>query len=305
MEAAWRESVARFQHLRDFVASSSGSAPRGDAAYRVSLYSSWVLLTYAAAEAVIVGQSAACLRVLKVGAPEPKDLPDDLLAQHRRKTIRALLNRVDDEGAGAGQPDFGEALRAIDDSNWTMSSRLMHLGRNVSPDAVRAWLNVIGASAKWMEKAVDDGTETFDSRLAALVRERNDIAHGRPPSQVKSSEVHLAWIDDTERFFEQVVDAAREALLTRFPSVPLVSIGALDASPPSLSDYTAAIERLDADIEVGAKLCFRDSAGNVRVSPVKSLQTGGVGHQQVAAGTQHVAVTLGTKPQGADLYLVV
>lgn len=290
LEPAWLDSCERYDQLKEFVTSSASSIPRGDARYRANLYSSWILLTYAATEAALQEQGRACLRVIGSLIDTPADLPPLLMKKHHQRTLEHLsgLASADDQ-----DDDFMDAISSINSHGWTRFTRLTSIDRNVWPNVVKEWLrrlDVDESRLKWMEEPFIDDSETASSRLKTLVSERNSIAHGLVPDNFVDAEIMCKWIDDSRAFVKQVV-ATLQAHLVTMLKISLDHLGEIDKSV-SLGNSTVAFLRLSFEMRDGAHVSLVAPDGGCHIATVRSMQSNDVSLSYAPAGQERIAVTL-------------
>lgn len=301
LEAARLESVRRFAALRSFIVESANRTERGDTSFRVSQYSGWVLLAYAATEAAITSLGKAAMLALSDAASTPDGLPPAVRFEHRARMLRHLSV---DAGKNGDTPAFLTALRSLDANDWARYSPLMRVDGNVWPDTIRELLGRIGADAPWMSHPTLSGTESASSRLGALVEERNQIAHGQLPEDLLSASLMCVWVEDVEHFVRLTFATSQARIAEMFIDLALDSIGVIDDAAPAMSAETVPLARVDAELRPGDHVLIvtDGSPRGVKVGQVASLQSDGVVLEEARPGDARVAVTLNRDASGCALY---
>lgn len=303
LESSRLESRGRFDALANFVRLSDSISPQGDVDYRGAIYSSWVLLAYAATEAGIVGLGRAVLRLLGRISPMPNMLPASILGEHRIRSLKHLARLVEDE---TQQAEFAAAFRGFDAQGWHERSRLMHVDHNVWPDTVRELLgrlHVPSGSLSWMNEAETGGSETLSSRVAELIRERNALAHGGRPDNLLSSELMCQRVGDALRYVEQAAITLQCHLSDLLTLAP-VGIGQVDHAL-QLGTHTVPVVRLDFAISVGDHLLIGGISTGTKSCIVQSLQCDGQALTRAPAGAERVSITVSREIHGGTLCLPI
>lgn len=297
---AWKSCDKRFSEVRSYISSSSALVPSGQTGYRAELYGSWVLMTYGACQYSLGQIGNACMRVLAERARRPRDLLDRPQIEHYRLTL-SEVQRTMLEGSSPSRVDA--ALRNLVSGSWSESSQLLRIDRNVWPSYIREWMGrigVSGAAVRWMDQPIPGGTETYASRMTALVAERNPIAHGELVVQVLDSTLMVDWLEDCRLFIERCALTLIEHLVTAYRP-RLTRIGTIDQAV-RLGNQTIALARVARHVEVGdhVVLKLRDS---VRAARVRSIMANDVALDYAREGSLRVAVTLTRQHDRHGLYL--
>lgn len=168
---AWQRGVDRFDEVSLFVDESAVFAQRGrPASFRIDLYGSWVLLTYAACQFSLDEIGRGCLEFLGRRYRYPRAMPGGILMHHQRMTldeVRRIADRPRDNSL------VQQLIRNIHSSEWSVHSSLLKMDRNVWPDNIREWLRRLGATdhdLKWMTEPVPGKTDTYESRNVLIGR---------------------------------------------------------------------------------------------------------------------------------------
>lgn len=303
LELSWKEARNRYEGLKGFVAISAQSTPRGDQAYRASLHSSWILLTYAATQAALVNLAKVTLQVIRSVGTTPESLPEDLRKAHFKRTLSFLYAQsasdLEDEG-------FEDALRSLTTDEWYKYTRLTHIDGNVWPRTIREWMNrmlVEKTRLRWMDSPLGDSSETVASRLNQLVEERNEIAHGEIPENFLAPKVMCAWIGDSCTFVRQSVNTLQAHLADTF-DLESQSVGELNESV-KLGDTTVGLSRVGVDLSIGDHVRLYSIEKQSRIASVLSIQSKSQQLDTVKAGQTEVAITLNRKILQSTLYCVL
>ncbi|WP_273654476.1 MAE_28990/MAE_18760 family HEPN-like nuclease [Cellulomonas fimi] len=303
---SWLDSRSRYESLKFFVKASDGNRVfPTDVTYAMHLYSSWVLLAYAATEAAVVDFGRAIIECLGEAAADPSMLPAPVRVEHYTRMLRDLGLRAKDEGADAS---FSDLLRSVDGESWADTTILMRLERNVWPETIKEWLGRIGLAGeklRWMSQPIGASAETAASRLTKLVEERNDIAHGALPTQILTADLMCDWIDEIAAIVGEIAASLQRHLASEYPNLLVAPIGQLDPNPPRLSDETIAMLEVGVTLKSGSALLLRSSEGAVHFVTVKSLQIDGVAMEEVAAKSNRVAVTVSRDARGCVPYSLI
>jgi len=301
MGSAWSRCTRRFDEVEAYIETSWSVAPRSNLQYRADLYGTWVLMTYAACQYSLEEIGRACLDFLGSRAGGPRKLTDDVRRAHLRLTINAVRRALDD---GSRLTDADLMLQNIQSSRWAEHSALMAIERNVWPDYVREWLlrlGVEGNSLAWMQQAAPGKTETYYSRMNALVAERNPIAHGVAAGQTLNAQLMQDWLCDCRGFVEKCAMAVGEHLVRTYRP-RLRKVGLLNTDL-ALGARTAALHACLEDLAVGDHLVLKSSQ-SVRIARVESMMSHDTHLRSAPRGTAEVAVVLSKKHGNCNLYLV-
>lgn len=301
---AWLEAKGRFDHLAAFIADSRSDATTRDADHLRELYSSWVLLTYAAHESSIAGLGNAVMKVLANLAARPARLPPELRLLHAERTL-IVANEARGTTSARRNPglDLETLLVKAYSASWSSNSVLMRLDRNAWPDVVREWLRRLTSDEgnfEWMRTPAPSSTETLESVVSGLVRERNDIAHGVRPANLRTDADMIDLVRDVEEFARHVFMMVELALFRHFPRRLPSKVGIVDPLV-SLGAHTVAFSRLAIALAVGDHVVLR-RGDNVRCARVSSLQSGGAALNAAAPGAEKVAVTLSKEVGRASVF---
>lgn len=303
LESAWVDSRKRFGTLEAFINTSDELAPKSNVEFRGALYSSWVLLTYAAMEAGINSLGSACLRIIGRVAPTPADLPADLLGEHRLRSINYLAGLANAKRQNA---DFAATLSSLDTIGWHERSRLMTIDGNVWPDSVREWMGRIGVDSpelKWLTDPSERDSETLESRIRQLISERNQLAHGGRPDNLLRASLMCEWLGDA-RLFVRRSGQVMQRQLANLLDLPLNLLGEVDTAV-SLGNSTVGIAKLWGAVAVGDHLLLREVGVGIKSCNVVSLQRNHQDLSAAAPGSTQVAVTVDRRVRGGELFLAI
>lgn len=296
--------MARFSSFAAFISDSQASAPEGNLDYATELYSGWVLLAYAAHESALVGLGRAAMTVLARCAGTPDALPSALRDWHLRRTI-AFANELSGVSAPrrlTGEVTAEDVVRKAYTSAWADVSILMRLDKNAWPNNVREWLGRLGVTAeqlRWMREVYGAGSDTLESRVAELVQERNDLAHGLRPSSVRSADAMQDWVSAVMEFTRRTTEVLQVALAESL-SPTLETIG--ERADKSLGSNTAALVVVAQPLQVGGHLLCRGADGRVCQARIISMQCGGESLQEASPGAERIAITLNRSVEGIELF---
>lgn len=281
---AWRDSRARFEHLREFI--NESYRPDAHAEYRRSAYSSWILLAYAAAEASFVEAAKAAISIIGTRVPSPSNLPEKMRRLHRERTIRYLLNDVTDSA-------FVAAIGEVESQDWATSSRLLSIDRNVWVSEIKSWFSRLDGDSTidWLSSETAENGETLASIWDDLVRLRNDIAHGRIPTELSNGEVVSGLILSYEKFVRHSVTSLHRALANFLGTEHSQTIGTIDKDL-QLGAFTLPIKEVHSNLMIGDHVLLVDDFSRVRVGHVRSMKHFGTTLQQANPGMSEVAVGL-------------
>jgi RiboL-PSP-HEPN len=299
---AWRRCLDRFDEITRFIDDSANIAGRtGPLSLRTNLYGSWVLLAYSACQFSIDEIGRGCMQLLGKKYRHPSLLPDGVFTLHQKMTldyVRWLM-----EGR-ADNLDMKQLIRHIYSNEWSAHSRLLKLDRNVWPSVVREWLRRLGVDdgdLKWMSEPVPGKTETYESRMNALVEERNPIAHGQSASSILTATLMKEWVEDCCRFMERC--AMTVALrLARDHTLRLERLGIVDTKV-KLGNSTLAVEELNYPISIGDHLVLSSHGIRKKIVRVDSIMSAGTPHDSLPAGHTRVALGLNSPHNRFDVYL--
>ena len=297
---AWSRCLIRFREVQDYIDKSASVAPLGDGRYRAELYGTWVLTAYAACEYSLNEIGRACVEFIGVRASTPSKLPEEVQRKHLHLTLEAVWRSLASNGSLV---DVDSALQKIRSAQWAAYSNLMKIDRNVWPHVVREWLSRLGLTKNdltWMEQAIPGKTETYSSRMAALVEERNPIAHGVAPSQIRSSSVMKDWVQDCQNFVEKCAMSITEKLVVEYQP-RLLKVGYLDKRT-QLGASTLALSSCMQSIEVNDHVVLK-SASSVKAARIVSLMSNGSFLNSALRGMKQVSVGLSKKHSGSNLYI--
>ena len=299
---AWRRCVERFSEVIDFIDDSAKVAGRrGPMSFRTDLYGSWVLLAYAACQFSVDELGRGSMRFLGKKYRYPRLLPESMFVLHQKMTLDSVRWLMDKD---IGNLDIKQLIGDIYSSDWSANSRLLKLDRNVWPNVVREWLRRLGADdsdLKWMSDPVPGKTETYESRMTALVEERNPIAHGQSASSILTAALMKEWVEDCSRFMEKC--AMTVALcLAKDPTLRLERLGHVDTKA-KLGKNTVAIGEIKYPVSVGDHLVLSSRGVRKKIVRVDSIMSDDITHDSLPAGRKRVAIGLNSPHQRFDIYL--
>ena len=205
---------------------------------------------------------------------------------------------------GMANPDVKQQVRHVYSNEWSTHSKLLKLDRNVWPDVIREWLYRLGVKEvdlKWMSEPVPGKTETYESRMAALVRERNPIAHGQAASSILSETLMKEWAEDCCRFMERCA-MTLSLRLAQDHAMRLERLGVRDPAV-SLGNSTMAITELNYPVSKGDHLILSSHGARKKVVRVDSIMSDGKSYDHLPTGQQRVALGLSNSHDGYDVYL--
>lgn len=307
LEIAWASICERFDSLVQFINTSGDGIPEGDLTYARSLYSSWVLLTYASLEGAIDSLGTAVMRVLAEVARTPDHLPEMLKKHHLARTL--LLAQELEGGTARGRkiPEEITAeslLREAFTEEWWANSVLMRLDKNAWSNNAKEWLERVGAKTEelsWMNDPWEaGGSERRSSLIDTLVRERNDLAHGETPDNLVSSDLMIARVEAVRDFLQFSKTSLQISLLSSFESLQRSALGRIDKGQ-DLGRSTFAFEELYSMAKVDEVLVLRTSTSTYVPARIKSIQCNGNDLQQVEAGAVRVAITINRDVEGCEI----
>ena len=271
--------------------------------YTQDLYSSWVLLAYAAHESAISQFGKAALRVLAANAETPDDLPEAIRHSHLKRTLtfaNELVGATIPRDSSRVDPET-LVKRAYSDA-WSTDSILMRLDRNAWPVFIREWLDRLGIQGErmqWMREPWPSGSETLESLVARLVQERNDLAHGVRPSAVLAADPMIDWASAVQEFARRTVGCLQTNLAESM-GLTLDSIGTV--GDLRFGPHTIPIAELAVAVRVDGHILCRDGAGHLRIGRVISMQHEGDAVENALAGSERLAITLNRSIEGSEFF---
>jgi len=306
IERTWQEACVRFGELESFISISNKSAPAGQLSYSRELYSSWILMAYAAHESAIKSYGQAAMKVLARVAPTPDQLPEAMAEAHQKRTLQ-LANEIASKNANRGDQrvDLGTHFRTAYTREWAITSVLMRLDRNAWANNIRELLKrveVEDSAFSWLREPWEHGSETLESRVDALVRERNLIAHGDRPDSLLSEDVMRDWIAEVKEFSRRVKCILQARLATSFAALLDEELGDLDPFGPKMAVETVALILTHRDLAVSDHVLLLHEDGRIAAAYIKSIQSAGTARERVSKGSARIAVTLNTAAAGCRLY---
>jgi hypothetical protein len=299
---AWRRCIQRFAEVELFVDQSASVLVRGGPpSFRSDLYGSWVLMAYAACQFALVEIGRGCMDFLGSKYRRPNSLPPDILRIHQKMTLDGIRGMVEDAGKTA---QFYQAIQDLHSSEWSRHSNLLKMERNVWPNNVKEWLRRLGVTdgaMKWMTESVPGKTDTYESRMSALVEERNPIAHGESPSNILSSGLMKDWIADCRAFMENCAMTV-EFHLSREHAPRLRKYGIADRKV-SLGNRTVGLKSLNYALAIGDHVLLASSGVRKKIARVDSIMSAGVMYESLGSGSAEVAIGLSKPHQNCDVFL--
>jgi hypothetical protein len=299
---AWRRCLERFDEVARFIDTSESAAGRMQPpSFRADLYGSWVLLAYSVCQHSIDEIGRACMQLLGHKYRYPSLLPNEIFALHQKMTLdytRRLIEK------GEANSDVKQQIMHVYSSEWWSHSKLLNLDRNVWPSVVREWLRRLGADGgdlKWMSEPVPGKTETYESRMTALVDERNPIAHGQPASSILSAPLMKEWVEDSCHFMERCAMTV-SLRLAQDHRLRLERLGIVDTKE-SLGNRTLPMEELNWPIGKGDHLILSTRGIRKKIVRVDSIVSDGAHYDVLPAGHKRVALGLSSSHYQFDAYL--
>lgn len=302
LNPAWSRCVIRFREVQEYIDKSATLAPFDDSRYRAELYGTWVLTAYAACEYSLNEIGKACVEFIGSRASTPSKLPEEVQRNHFRLTLEAVRYSL-----ASNDPlvDVDSVLQKIRSAQWAACSSLMKIDGNVWPHVVREWLSRLGLTKSdliWMEQAAPRKTDTYSSRMAALVAERNPIAHGVAPTQIQSSSEMEDWVQDCQFFVEKCVMSIAEKFVVVYQP-RLLKVGCVDKQT-QLGPNTLALSSCAQSVEVGDHVILKSASPSpVKAARIVSLMSNGSSLNSALRGARQVAVGLSKSHGGANLYM--
>ncbi|MFB7877235.1 HEPN domain-containing protein [Nocardia sp. NPDC056064] len=302
MNPAWRRCIDRFDEVKYFIAESAVQ-PRGrSASYRVDLYGSWVLLAYSACQYALDEIGRGCMEFLGSRYKYPSAMPPKMLALHQQRTLDRVRRAAEEADPHA---PIKSLIQGIHSNEWSSQSDLLSLDRNVWPNVVRGWLRRLGATDSdlgWMTEPVPGRTETYESRMASLVAERNPIAHGQSASNVLTAPLMQEWVSDCACFMEKcAMTAAFRLSFDHSPRLRL--LGTIDRKV-KLGKNTVAIAEIRHTLRVGDHILLASRGERKKIARVDSIMSENMQKRIVGIGHRRVAICLSTPHQGNGIYMV-
>ncbi|WP_144877527.1 HEPN domain-containing protein [Microbacterium sp. 1.5R] len=283
----------RFTRRADYVAHSRDGA----AEFASDVYASWVLLTYAAYEASIQALGKAAVQHLGEFSSSLSDLPDLVREAHIERTVRRASDALsrNKHGASDDPGSVEEILRGAVGPAWADESSLLRLDRNAWSDNVKELLRRVGVGdpeMEWMRQPFGPSTETLESQVDRLVQERNDLAHGDLPTEIRSPELMIDQISAVQEFVRQSYYCLMMMCASAFPSSLSKELGVVNEAPPvSLAETTVGYLAISTAVRVGDFVPTVSDEGQLRLTRVVSIQCSSESLEVVEPGREHVAVT--------------
>ncbi|MCD9594169.1 hypothetical protein LUV28_41235 [Streptomyces sp. 8ZJF_21] len=304
MNPAWRRCSVRFNEVLQFIDASTQALRQGNGpSVRSDFYGAWVLLAYASCQYSLDEIGQGCMGFLGNRHRYARSMPDAVFNNHERLTLDTARRMTDGDPQTRSQ--IKQALLEIYSAKWSDSSSLLKLERNVWPSNVREWLKRIGVEERdmsWMNDPASSGTsETYSSRLAELVQERNPIAHGQSPQRVLSASTMKSWLAECEDFMEHCAMTV-ELHLSRHHVPRLARLGVLNRKL-KLSNKTVALTVLNHQARVGDHVLLGSQSERKKIAKIESIMSGGKAFNDLPAGHQQVAIGLSKPHQGSGVYL--
>ncbi|MFD8370659.1 HEPN domain-containing protein [Streptomyces sp. NPDC059688] len=294
----------RFDEVRQFIDASTQALRQGQGpAVRSDFYGAWVLMTYASCQYALDEIGQGCIGFLGNRHKYARSMPDLVFKNHERLTLDTARRMTDGDAQTRSQ--IKQALLEIYSAKWSTNSSLLKMERNVWPSNVREWLKRIGVEERdmsWMSDPASPGaSDTYSSRLAELVEERNPIAHGQSPQRVLSAATMKSWLTECEDFMENCAMTV-ELHLSRHHVARIARLGVLDRKL-KLSNKTVPVLVLNHQVRVGDHVLLGSQSERKKVAKVTSIMSGGMAFNDLPAGHERVAIGLSKPHQGSGLYL--
>ncbi|MER7766011.1 HEPN domain-containing protein [Kitasatospora sp. NPDC096140] len=304
LNSAWRRCSERFDEVNLFIDASSGLARTAAApSFRSDLYGSWVLMAYAACQFSLVEIGRGTMAFLGQKYKHPASMPGNVLRAHEKMTLDGIRRLV--EGDAKSQALVRQTLKDIYSSNWSTTSKLLKMDRNVWPNNVKEWLKRLGvedSEMSWMKDTTPGTSETYESRMAELVEERNPIAHGQSPSQLLTAQLMKDWLGECREFMERCAMTV-EWRLAIDHKPRLRTAGSVDKALV-LGNKTVPIVQLSLPLRVGDHVLLASAGQRKKVARVEALYSNMASYQELPAGHQAVAVGLSKTHQACGIFLV-
>jgi hypothetical protein len=300
---AWRRCVNRFDQVNDFIDESAKAIGPGVLpSFRVNLYESWVLLLYSACQYSIDEIGRACMEFLGWKYRFPSDLPKETFYLHQQSTLDSIRRSSERE---SGREDVRDRLRLMYSREWAKHSEMLKLENNVWPTVLRNWLRRLGVldgELRWMLDPVRGGSETYESRMSALVQERNPIAHGQPVGTILTAAVMQDWLIDCRIFVERCCMSVALALAS-VHEPRLLRLGLTDPKV-RLGNHTIALRQLAHSVSVSDHILLASGGDRKKVVRVDSIMSNGQSYNTLPPGSERVSIGLSGEHHGYGAYLV-
>lgn len=307
LSAALDGMLKRFSDVSHFIATSDAAKPAGDLDYSSTLYSSWVLLTYAAYEGSIADLGESALGVLQQFSDTPDDLPDLVRTAYSKRVVETIVT-TSRRTSSHTKVSAEEVVRSAFSSGWAQHSRLLQLDGNAWPDSVCELLGRLGvedSKLSWLKEPADDSSESWESIVKRLVAERNTLAHGQASDNLQDAAKMSTWLSEIRTFSERIHAVACAALITHFTQLIPPQLGDLDEEyTPTLGNSTNAFSTLRRAVKVGDFLLDVRPDNTAHVVRVVSLQREGVSVVAAEAGDTRVAVSVSKRIDDRGLWAV-
>ncbi len=294
------EADRRFGALRSYIVASSQRFDPSGQGFRIHLYTGWVLLCYATVESALRSGLRAALQQIGTQAATPGHLPSDVRRRFQERLIKELLAEID----SSDDARFFDMVTALSAESWTDHIDALNIDGNVWPDRVQAAARRIGVrqeAFEWYRQSAQDGSETLESRLRALVAERNSLAHGDLPVATLSADLMTAWVRDVANFSRHFFGTLQAHAIDTYPNLAAAPVGTVDKQVEGLSDSTVAFSSIDCTMMVGDHaILVYDDGRPATYRQVKSMQSEGVSLELAGAGSERISVTFsGSVRQGS------
>ncbi|MFB7047843.1 HEPN domain-containing protein [Streptomyces microflavus] len=305
LNAAWRRCSDRFDEARLFIDETAGVARNSRSSpLRSGIYGSWVLHSYSCCQFALAEIGRGSMNFLGWKYKYPSSLPNNLFKAHEK----AMLDRarwLADTG-NSKQASVRQILTGMYSGDWAEDSLLLAIDRNVWPDNVREWLKRLGVEdgeMAWMSDPASPATsETYKSRMKELVKERNPIAHGEPPSSLLSAELMKEWLAECRGFMERCAMTV-ELRLAMDHKPALRRVGVVNRSI-SLGKNTVPLSRLNHSLRVGDHVLLAAQGDRRKIVRIESIKSKGRDYLELPAGHEAVAIGLSKTHQNCDVFLV-
>ncbi|MFI6250238.1 HEPN domain-containing protein [Streptomyces sp. NPDC051016] len=304
LNPAWRRCSMRFNEVHQFIDASGHSLRQGNGpAVRSDFYGAWVLMAYASCQYALDEIGQGCMEFLGNRHRYARSMPDAMFKNHERLTLETARRMADENSKKRSQ--IKQYLLDIYSAKWSTSSSLLKMERNVWPTNVREWLRRIGVDEgdmSWMNDPASPGApETYASRLAELVEERNPIAHGQTPYRVLSASTMKSWLTECQDFMEHCAMTV-ELHLSRHHVPRLARLGVLNRQL-KLSNRTVPFLVLNHHVRVGDHVLLGSQSERKKIAKVTSIMSGGSTFDDLPAGHEQVAIGLNKPHQDSGVYL--
>ncbi len=272
-----REALAEVDRIIDFIDAGS---PRRD--QQSLAYSGWILLLYSTFEKACREILFASLLSRSLSLGESGDFA---VSERMVRVIgQSRLSDGDDEVKVAASILANPERIADFDKSWILRS-------------ATAWPSVVvgemplaaGSSGSTLTSASNVRLPGSVRKLEALLRERNEIAHNGPTTQLRDGQIVIDEDAQAVRaFVKELADLCSSSIFEAH-GLSAGPVGDRDLEAEAqLGPQTLAFARICGELRVGDRVV---QAGGVRLT-VLSMQSDSVEMEVCSAGDERVAVTL-------------